>query len=381
MTVPNPDDSGSVNRSDPDDQVNDDERALDWARTRLGGRLEVELIKARPWATTWRLRSAGETVVYLKRSSASTSHEGPLMATLAKLAPDAVPPVLASVPDKGWFLLGDAGQLLCEHGSGFDLGIWTAMLVRFAELQRAVEPAVARLLADGVPDERPLRYTHLLHSLLSTLTERARGASGGIVPPPGAPRSAALAEWIARWERAWAGQDGGSGWLGLPATIQHGDLHDGNVGVTSTGVTSSRTGNSGRGSGTGSGSTSGSGSAATTRRLTGIGAENVRFFDFGDASIAHPFVTMHVPLEVARLRGASLRDLDQLRDAYLGVFVDHGTPAQLRHEFDRILGTAALLRASAWQRALEGATAKDVEDWGDPVFHWLGRLVGLGSPA
>jgi hypothetical protein len=295
--------------------------AVRWAEAELGSQTHdqvvVDPMKLRPWAATWRLSTPDRTA-YLKVTARAMRYEVPLMAILGRAAPSWTPGVLAAEPDRGWLLLADAGTVLRERLNGeFDAAAWQAMLPEFGQLQRDVEPFADELLAAGVPDERPDRYLDLLEHLLMhapSLTARQRRT---LLANP--------------WRETLAGL----GELGIPASIQHGDLHDANVGM-------------------------------------GPDARP-RFFDFGDASIAHPFTTLLVPLRVARSQGAGDDEIERLRESYLEVFTDLPDRAELRRALDLALQTAPLLRATSWERALIDAPAD--HEWGDPVGGWLEELT------
>jgi hypothetical protein len=295
--------------------------AVRWAEAELGSRTHdqvvVDPMKLRPWAATWRLSTPDRTT-YLKVTASATRYEVPLMAILGRAAPSWTPGVLAAEPDRGWLLLADAGTVLRERSNGeFDAAAWQAMLPEFGQLQRAVEPFADELLAAGVPDERPDRYLDLLERSLVDAPSLTAQQRHTLLAKPWRETSAALGE------------------LGIAASIQHGDLHDANV---------------------------------------GIGPDaRPRFFDFGDASIAHPFSSLLVPLRVARSQGADDHEIERLRESYLEVFTDLAERAKLRRALDLALQTAPLLRATSWERALIEAPAD--HEWGDPVGGWLEELI------
>ena len=165
---------------------------------------------------------------------------------------------LAADADRGWLLLPDGGTTLrAAQGGQTDLAHWERVLVEYAEMQRLLCPARGR---DG-------------------RARRARPATGGlarVISPTCWPTNAVLlidragrahvAEQLARL-RAGAGP-ASRGWCdelaatGVPASLQHDDLHDANVFVPDDGV--------------------------------GL----YRVFDWGDASVAHPFATLLVTLRV-----------------------------------------------------------------------------------
>jgi Ser/Thr protein kinase RdoA (MazF antagonist) len=93
----------------------------------------------------------------------------------------------------------------------------------------------------------------------------------------------------------------------VPASVDHGDLHARNV-------------------------------------LVGGGA--VRFLDWGDAAVAHPFASLLVPMAAAAGQAARL-----LR-AYLAEFADLAPPAQLVTEADLACRLAQIARVLTWVRAV-----------------------------
>jgi hypothetical protein len=300
----------------------DGDAVLDWARGELDGPVEVVPVKDRPWARTWRLTSSAG-VSYLKAAGVATHYEVSLISRLHQVAPTMVAPVLAIRPENGWLLLADAGSTLGDHlGGKFDLSAWTPMLSRFAQVQRIAEPLTTDLISAGVPDERPDRLFDVLTQLLTespNLTELTQA------------ERRSLLDRSTRWSEAAAEL----AHLAVPSSVQHGDLHPGNVAIGGDGL--------------------------------------ARFFDLGDASIAHPFTTMLVPLQVARSLGADERQIQWLRDGYLEVFTDLAPLPELRRGLDVALRYAVLPKAVAWHRALWSAPVD--HPWGQPVVEYLRDLL------
>ena len=120
----------------------------------------------------------------------------------------------------------------------------------YAALQRATIPHTERLLGLGVPDLRPSMIPAGFDALLAQDEWMRVGQDGGISEEAYARLLAhrpALADACARLAES-----------PIPVALQHDDLHDNNVFVPSPGV--------------------------------------YRIFDWGDASIAHPFGTLLVSL-------------------------------------------------------------------------------------
>jgi hypothetical protein len=180
------------------------------------------------------------------------------------------------------------------------------VLVAYAELQRALAPRVEDLLALGVADMRPQAMPARYDEAL---------AKTGLSPP--VPR-----ERFAAWCEELAASPGG-------ASLDHNDLHSDNI-------------------------------------LPGDDG-TVRFYDWGDAVVAHPFASMLVGL------GALPADqVTRARDAYLEVFSDLGPHAELVRTLELACRVAKAARALIWHRA---ASMSDNPDWRDAPVESLAALA------
>ena len=108
------------------------------------------------------------------------------------------------------------------------------------------------------------------------------------------------------------------------------------------------------------------------------GADGYRFFDWGDASVAHPFGTLLVTLRsIAARRGLAADDdpaLARLRDAYLEPWTDRydrADPAWRRPAWRSRV--APVSRSLSWRRALDTADPSRAE-YADAVPGWLQEL-------
>ncbi len=106
--------------------------------------------------------------------------------------------------------------------------------------------------------------------------------------------------------------------------------------------------------------------------------DGVRFYDWGDAVVAHPFACLLVPLGMLQEEdGPRGRALLRARDAYLEVFSDLAPHAELVDALELACHVAKVARALVWLRALV-ATEPGSEDearFADAPVESLGWLL------
>jgi Phosphotransferase enzyme family len=236
--------------------------AEEWIRAHVEPVGAVETARVRPWATTMRVPLAGG-VAWFKACSPVQAFEPRLTAELFERWPDRIAEVLAHDEERAWLLLADAGTPIRDFGNPPES--WLVALPLYAELQRGEAAHVHDHLARGVPDLRvaalPARYDDLLRDELPLERDEIR-------------RLREFTTEFAELCRELAAHD-------LPETVQHDDLHAGNVYAT---------------------------------------GDRLRVLDWGDASISHPFASLVVTFrfleELNRLRPSDAW-FARLRDAYL----------------------------------------------------------------
>ena len=259
----------------------------------------VEQPHVTDWSTVMRVPTdAGP--VWFKANDDTMRHEAAVTSLIAPLSGERVPAPLAADVQTGWLLLADAGprlrDVIPEERS---LERWRDVLEAYARIQVACEDHVDALLAAGLPDRRLPTLPEAYDALLGQL---------GDVDPrlPGADAIADLCDRL--------------GAFGIRETLQHDDLHDGQV-------------------------------------FLGSGVHQV--LDWGDACVSHPFFTLAVTLEGVIAWGVDdeegSEDLEPHLAAYLRPFAERYplTDAELRE-------AARVAMRLGWVcRAINGALPQD----------------------
>lgn len=236
--------------------------ADDWIRESVEPVGSIESVQEAPWATVLRVPVA-TGAVWFKASGQAQAFEPRLTAQLYTRWPDRVAEVIACNEERAWVLLRDAGALVGVANNSPE--VWLKALPAYAELQRGEIAHAQDHLLHGVPDLRirlmPSRFEDLLRRDLPLGHQeigRLRAFAG---------RFAGLCDDLAA--------------AGIPATVQHDDLHANNLYVQGQGL---------------------------------------RVLDWGDASISHPFASLVVTFRFLEERNGLLPDnpwFARLRDAYL----------------------------------------------------------------
>lgn len=288
-----------------------DARLTELGPTRTG---EITQPHVRPWSTAMRVPT-DDGDVWFKVNHAPLAHEAAVASLLAQRVPDRVPPLLAADPERGWMLMADAGTRLREVvADERTLDRWTDALAATARIQLACEDDVDAFLAMGVPDLRlavlPDRYALFLEQHGAELEPRLR------VPVE---RVAEECDRLAAY--------------GIRDTIQHDDLHDGQVFVRD---------------------------------------EVALIMDWGDACVSHPFFTLSVTLLGVISWGvddvAGSEDLEPYLDAYLGPYRD-------RYDGDLEAAARLAMRLGWVCRVINGYLPED----GDQINTRM-RMYVDGSP-
>lgn len=291
----------------------------------------IEQPHVRPWSTVLRVPTK-QGLVWFKASTPVLAHEARVIEVLAQTRPDNVPRLLATDRATGWMLQADSGPRLSDTlRDRRDAGRFEGALGAYAELQLDVARSSADLIAAGAFDRRhevlPLEFEELLENPDALKL----GSQGGITANElsdlrsRAPRIRAMCSELAA--------------AGIPETIQHDDLSDADVAMNGNGY---------------------------------------RFFDWGDACVAHPFFAPFIALRVLGLRfdlEPSAPELKRVGAAYLEPWSEFGSRADLDRAFEVAQQLASVCRTLTWHRTLLSLGPAYQDPEGDPVVGWLREVL------
>ncbi len=243
--------------------------------------IEIEQTHVTDWSTVMRVTSRFATM-WFKANDESMAHEAAVTAFIAPRSGERVPRPSAFDPETGWMLTVDMSprlrEVIAEERS---LARWHEALEAYARIQIDCEDEVDTLLDLGLPDRRLSALPGAYADLLAGLAD---------VDPrlPGADEVATLCDRLAAY--------------GIRETVQHDDLHDGQVFLPH---------------------------------------DRAHILDWGDACVSHPFFTLAVTLEGVIAWGVDDKegseDLEPHLSAYLRPYEEHyGEPAGDLREAARI---------------------------------------------
>jgi len=289
----------------------------------------------RPWSTVLRVPT-NDGDLYFKAVWPPQVHEAALTAALSSWLPRFTPEVVAVRPERGWLLLRDAGLRLREIlQQGHDVARWREVLVRYAEAQIALANRAKAILELGVPDRRPAMVAEHLTDLLDDTQALRVGLPDGLSTD----EHGRLRKLLPRIRSQLAALAESK----VPATLEHNDFHDGNVCL-----------------------------------LKG----NYRVFDWGDACVTHPFVSLRVGLRsIAHTLdlAADGPEITGLRDAYLEPWTAFAPRTQLLADVPPALILAAACRAFSWRLVVNELDPPLIDEWSDTVAYSVRSLLELAE--
>ena len=276
----------------------------------------IEQPHVRWWSTVLRVSTDGG-VLWMKAVEPPYAFEVGLTPWLAAGWPHLTQAVIATDQARAWMLSRDAGVRLREAVDRPPLEYWTELLPQYAELQFAVSGHRTTLDALRVPDRT-----------LATVAADLRAAIDepqALPPAAGGLTGVELSQLRGRID-AFDADCRQLAELGIPETLQHDDLHDGNAFIRE---------------------------------------EDYVVFDWGDACISHPFHTMAVTLRALSYShhwAPGGPEVGRLLDAYLEPWQRFATSADLHPAAEIARRTGTVARAMAyrgWIKAMPPSVAAE----------------------
>lgn len=272
---------------------------------------EIEQPHMYPWSTVMRIPTSDGTL-FFKATAAETVYESALTEKLADWLPDCMPELIAVDTMRGWMLMRDGGEQL--RGSirpVQDLTPWSPVIIRYAELQIGLAGHVDEILALGIPDHRPAvlpaLYTQILADEASLMIDQPKGLTSA--------ECKQLQDLTPRFEQICTDLTA----HGIPDSLNHGDFHDGNILIKNGRIT---------------------------------------FFDWGDASVTHPFVslrTFFVSMEIALNLddyAPPTPEMTILLNRYLEAFERFANKERLLAAYNLSRPVASIAKTLAWHQTI-----------------------------
>ncbi len=297
---------------------------------------DIQQVHVRPWSTVLRIPTPSGDL-YFKASAPSLSHEARLTQALSTWRPDLLPRVLAVEPDHCWLLLDDGGDTLRSFlGSNQYLASWQQLLPVYARFQFELADKQEELLRLGAMDRRlstlPLQYEQLLEDRQAMLIDEPEGLSSR--------QYRALVDFAPVFSEMCAKLTS----YHLPETIQHDDFHGNNIFVSDKGL---------------------------------------KFFDWGETCVAHPFFTMTVTLRVIAYHlkiGEDAPEIRSLRDLYLGTWTRSTGLPDLEEALPLAIQVGMVNRSLTWYRVVSRLPDPYRSQEAEAVPGWLLEFLGaVGS--
>lgn len=282
----------------------------------------------RPWAAVLRIPT-DHGDLWFKAASGATAHEIAIYHLLARHGAELILRPIAVDTDRSWILLPDGGRALRDVAAGDALvDHWDRIVADYAQLQRSLMPETGTLLDLGVPDMRPVVMLQRFDEgveIARRIMDRHETTAGHDT----------LGRIVAARSRyaAWCDELASSP---VPASLDHSDLHGGNV-------------------------------------LIGGQGRHGRLYDWGDSVVSAPFSSLLVllrSLQDALDCPPDDRRLLRVRDAYLEVYSDMDGYDRLVRTLELACRVSKVIRALTWARALSLGPTPHPE-WMTAPLAWM----------
>jgi hypothetical protein len=271
---------------------------------------DIEQPHLYPWSTVL-IVPTDKGRLFFKATAPETIYEAALTKKLTGWIPDTMPELVSVDPARGWMLMRDGGEQLRQSiRPARDIRPWETVIPRYAEVQINLVSHVPEILALGIPDHRlatlPSLYSDLLKDEGSLMIDQEKGLTSS--------EFQVLKEKTSRFVQIC----GDLAAMGIPESLNQCDFHDGNVLIKNGRVT---------------------------------------FFDWGDVSITHPFVslrTFFVSIEISlQLDEYSFTpEMEALLNLYLEPWKKFSSKEALTTAYALSKPVASVVKALLWHSGI-----------------------------
>jgi hypothetical protein len=297
---------------------------------------ELDQIHVRAWSTVIRVPTSRGNV-FFKAGGPNQAFEAGLLMLLQDYVPDDSLQILALDERRDWVLLADGGETMRQAHEGVSQNAWKRLLGRFAQIQIKLGPKIEEFLKVGVPDRRLSQLPGHFDHLLSKPSLMMLGEEDGLA------KEELEQLWIKKPILIQLCNELAA--FNLPSSLDHGDLHDANVFIQD---------------------------------------DDIIFFDFGDASISHPFISLMIPLRILANK-LGLNDdedsrLDWARHAYLEPWLDFAPMNELLLAWELAHHVGKFQRAINWHTVSSNYSPEALGDSKTAFPGWLREFLYHGQP-
>jgi hypothetical protein len=283
---------------------------------------EIEQNHAYAWSTVMRVPT-DQGMLFFKATAGETLFEIALTEKLAGWFPECMPELVAVDTARGWMLMRDGGARLRDSIRPVkDVMPWEPVSTQYADLQIGLAQHVDEILALGIPDHRlaklPALFSWLLTDEASLMIDQEKGLSSADFQKLQTmqPRVEQICADLSAFE--------------IPETLNNGDFHDGNVLIKNGRVT---------------------------------------FFDWGDATVTHPFislrtwfVSMEMALELEEDYAPPTAEMTKLLHRYFERWNAFGDQERLLAAYYLSRPVASIVKTLLWHKTisqLEGSLREE----------------------
>ncbi|WP_114571374.1 aminoglycoside phosphotransferase family protein [Exiguobacterium flavidum] len=298
-------------------------RLEDWATAETEEDLSFEVLKNTDMSFLLRGRSKDRTY-FVKAVNEAAAFEAALTELIAQGFPGETVDLIAVNRRENWLLMHELPGVLLREAP--DREHYQACLRHYADFQRRTIPLVPELLASGVPDRRmPVVRQEIANHLESLCATGLEADETEAI--------LALKEELLQMCDEMEGS--------LPDAIDHGDLHSGNIYI-----------DHGR----------------------------CRLFDWGDASVTHPFLSTRVfwnslfELLEDDTEENWMHEIERFRPIYLEAWKGYASDATLARQLLLAEQIGCVYRALSWHLYITPHRADRKESYDKPA-QWLRLLL------